>query len=552
LADLYVALVERAEELAEAGDRVPEFVEEAHRHPNLRYFVLRSAQLNNLYGVDLMAEAGEIARLRLFLKLAAQVDRREDLEPFPDLDLNVKTGNLLVGVASPEDAETRMATDLLTGQELAAVQVEAREMSEVYRRFVEVQATSGDPGEIAALKADLDERLGALRGRMDRFLYERARTDESFEEWEASHLPFHWFVEFPHVFERGGFDVVIGNPPYVSRRKIDYEFGGFDTDEAPDIFAPCMERSVGLLAADGRFSMIVPIALQFSTVNSDARRVISDRLPERWVSTYSRNPAALFSAGVGVRPVIVVGATGSSRLRTTALRRWFDEARPHLFETTRYDDLGGFPGREPWPRPGSGMWGFLSSRRTAGKSIATSVRRHGPALGFKQTALYYVSVFVDEPPAWMPDGSRTEQTMVGWLGLADEITVDLVYLLLSGRLATWWWGAVGDDFHVTGHVLKSFPISPSELGGIRTDLLPLAAELREEQLRHPLVTKYAGKEMGNYDMSRCRHITDRSDRMVLEALGHADLWPTLLLADSRLAKATGERPGTRREWPFPL
>ncbi len=44
-------------------------------HPNRRYFILKSIIVNNLYGVDIMEEAVEICKLRLFLKLVAQVER---------------------------------------------------------------------------------------------------------------------------------------------------------------------------------------------------------------------------------------------------------------------------------------------------------------------------------------------------------------------------------------------------------------------------------------------------------------------------------------------
>jgi hypothetical protein len=57
--------------------------------------------------------------------------------------------------------------------------------------------------------------------------------------------------------------------------------------------------------------------------------------------------------------------------------------------------------------------------------------------------------------------------------------------------------------------------------------------------------------MGNYDMLRCREITDRADEIVLKTIGLEHLWPSVLLADARLAKATGERRGTERAWPFP-
>ena len=52
-------------------------------------------------------------------------------------------------------------------------------------------------------------------------------------------------------------------------------------------------------------------------------------------------------------------------------------------------------------------------------------------------------------------------------------------------------------------------------------------------------------------VNRCRHITDQADQLVLKTLGLEDHWSSVLLADARLAKATGERPGTEREWPFP-
>ena len=67
--------------------------------PTGAYFVLKSIIVGNLYGVDIMEEAVEICKLRLFLKLAAQADRVEKLEPLPDIDFNIRAGNTLVGFA---------------------------------------------------------------------------------------------------------------------------------------------------------------------------------------------------------------------------------------------------------------------------------------------------------------------------------------------------------------------------------------------------------------------------------------------------------------------
>ena len=69
-------------------------------HPSDRYFILKSIIINNLFGVDIMEEAVEICKLRLFLKLVAQVENVKDLEPLPDIDFNIRPGNTLVGYVS--------------------------------------------------------------------------------------------------------------------------------------------------------------------------------------------------------------------------------------------------------------------------------------------------------------------------------------------------------------------------------------------------------------------------------------------------------------------
>ena len=60
-----------------------------------------------------MAEAVEICKLRLFLKLVSQVDSARQLEPLPDIDFNIRCGNTLVGYATEAqfDAANNLASD---------------------------------------------------------------------------------------------------------------------------------------------------------------------------------------------------------------------------------------------------------------------------------------------------------------------------------------------------------------------------------------------------------------------------------------------------------
>jgi hypothetical protein len=557
LDEVYAAILEIAElHVASGSNRAQDVLQEITSHrrqgQNLAYFRLKHASLNNLHGVDIMEEAVEIAKLRLFLTLAARLESPEEIEPLPDLDFNLKAGNLLVGFGDMDDARGRVATRLETLNAIVGIESEIRSLTEQRLRFIELLETAHDEDEAKALKDEILNATATLRDIADTACYEAEEPAVDFDSWRTASKPFHWFIEFPLADHQGGFDVVIGNPPYVARRKVDYVFGGFKTDDCPDIFASCMERSAKLCAKTGAFSMIVPIAFQFSSDYAAARAVMKSLVPWRCVSTYSRNPTALFPPGIGVRPVILVGLrAGDEEIFTTETRRWVDAYRPFLFHATRYAHVNVPTERGAWQRPGTERLSRLFDELVAlPHSLGDSVRRGGHSIGFKQTALYYMSVFIDEPPSWTPEGELTPQTMVGALVVQSEEEQALAHLILAGRLAVWWWSSTGDDFHVTAAMLKSFPISLEHLTPVRERLLQLAADLREEQPRNPLVTLYNKKEMGNYDMLGCRHITDESDELILDAVGLGDYWPDVVASNHRLVRMTGERPGTRRAWPF--
>ena len=204
---------------------------QVERHPSERYFILKSIVLNNLYGVDIMEEAVEICKLRLFLKLVAQLENYNQIEPLPDIDFNIRAGNTLVGFTSL-DAVRQAMTITPDGQHrqvfpeeqeaLARIHEEAETASAAFNQFRWQQTIYG--GEVtAADKATLRTRLDGLRDELDRYLATEYGVDPkkaaTYQAWRASHQPFHWFVEFYGIMSKGGFDVVIGNPPYVEYRQ---------------------------------------------------------------------------------------------------------------------------------------------------------------------------------------------------------------------------------------------------------------------------------------------------------------------------------------------
>ena len=145
-------------------------LKEVDKHPSERYFILKSIVLNNLYGVDIMEEAVEICKLRLFLKLVAQLERYDQIEPLPDIDFNIRAGNTLVGFTSLDTVRQAM-TIMPNGQHrqvfpedqaaLDRINEEAEIASAAFDQFRWQQTMFG--GEVtSADKQALQDRLRSL------------------------------------------------------------------------------------------------------------------------------------------------------------------------------------------------------------------------------------------------------------------------------------------------------------------------------------------------------------------------------------------------------
>lgn len=559
LVPVYTALLETID-LVERGidDGLDALRDDIDGHKGGRdYYLLKHACLANLYGVDIMPEAVEVARLRLFLKLASAIAHPENIEPLPDLDFNIKAGNMLVGARTP--AEIDIASDGLLMTEDNSLQ--ARASSELvkaaYSDFRQAQEAN-DAAAVKTRRAHLKAVLEKARAEANQQYYAIEKRKASFDEWVVGTRPFHWFIEFPEVFDRDGFDVVIGNPPYIQKRNVtEYSYKGFTTDALPDIYAPCTERGSQITGPDGRMALIIPISASFSDDFGRLRDVLESRFGRIWVSTFSRNPAALFSAGLGVRSTILVGHRGSGEkeLYVTKTHRWYDAYRPALFETLEYVALPPVVrDKYGWVRLPSSAYGQIIeiAGRTPG-SLATLERpRSGIAsVGFKQTALYWLAVFLADPPAYERDGRIAVQTKIGRISTESPRAAQLLLAIAASKFAFVWWYATGDDFDVTSGGIKSTPIDPTAFSeAAQEKLVGLAADLVDGFPDHVLFTPYAGKYMGTFVLSEMRETTDAIDQVIAQELGFVELLPALEHAYACVYKPTGDRPGTLRADPF--
>ncbi|MBI1867561.1 MAG: N-6 DNA methylase [Methylocystis sp.] len=105
--------------------------------------------------------------------------------------------------------------------------------------------------------------------------------DSLIEDGAYAPRPFDWRAAFPHVFERGGFDVVIGNPPYVRMELVKavkpyLEQHYVVAADRADLYAYFFERGVGLLKTGGRLGFISSSTFFRTGSGENLRKFLTD------------------------------------------------------------------------------------------------------------------------------------------------------------------------------------------------------------------------------------------------------------------------------------
>ena len=268
------------------------------QHPSRRYFILKSIVINNLYGVDIMDEAAEICKLRLFLKMVAQLDDVNQIEPLPDIDFNVQAGNTLVGYATYEEVENAVTGQFDFDDTMARIRERAEDVDTLFSLFRQQQTELGGDVTLSAKQA-LQGKLSVLENELNGYLAGEYGVEtnnaEAYQQWLSSHQPFHWFIAFYGILKSGGFDVIIGNPPYVEYSKVrkDYAIRGYETKSCGNLYAFVVERSFRLLQPNGWKSMIIPLSA-YSTDRMSPLQNLFYSSRQGWIQTYAIRPAKLF------------------------------------------------------------------------------------------------------------------------------------------------------------------------------------------------------------------------------------------------------------------
>jgi len=511
-------------------------LERIDQHPNRRYFILKSIIVNNLYGVDIMEEAIEICKLRLFLKMVAQIDDVRQIEPLPDIDFNIQAGNALVGYTTYNKVEKAVTENRIDfDNAMQRIKEKAEDVEQRFNLFRQQQTELG--GEVTLDdKQVLRDKLKALEDELNRFLADEYKVDPNkkpaYKNWRSSHKPFHWFIEFYGILKDGGFDVIIGNPPYVEYSKVkkQYTVMEYKTEKCGNLYPMSIERSMDL--SKGPVGMIVQLPLVCTDRMIPTQSLFKTRHRKSWFANFDDRPGKLFDDLQHIRATIFLSAKEKdldmATLYATQYNRWFTEARPVLFENIAYEDITKICFEGIFPKITDAIGKRIATKLRNTKRSVLSFKTGKFRCHFHNSPQYWIRATDFVPYFWNERDGKKQSLQIKDLRFRKEDHALAVCCLLNSSLFYWWFIISSDCRHLNMREIINFSFNPRDMDNTRiTQLSEIAEELMEDYRYHATRKETTYKTTGKvvYDEfypRRSKSIIDKIDRVLAQHYGFTD------------------------------
>lgn len=500
LEPLYEICIARMEEFNSQNQNLfkDELAEITNKYrSNIQHFIYKSIILRNLYGVDIMVEATEIAKLRLFLKMVAVVDvnRRADnlgLDPLPDIDFNIRCGNTLVGYATENELNKDLSHAKDIYEQLANIELKdeieenMEKVAMAYEVFKKIQLEQHiDMDEFKKAKSVLNLKLKELNNTLNKRLH-TATTTLPYDKWLASHQPFHWLAEFYQIIKgNGGFDVIIGNPPYVGYTRKNkqskkavceiYKIDNYITLPTSNLYPFTIERSYSLMSSKSKIGMIIPISAFANESMKELQILFKEKFSRLYVSTFHQRPAQLFE-GVLQRLSIFIASKSNlaEPIFTTGIYRWKAETRNVLFSNIFYTSINQSD-QNHLLKIGSNIEKNIYDKYRSNNKISKFIHPNN------SNNIYYRTAGGGYWVTFLNDDFESESVSNKSTSIISDYDAKVLTAALNSNLFWWYYSINFDLFNFKDYMIFGFQLKYPEIHLIKK--LTLLSEKMENALR---------------------------------------------------------------------
>jgi len=242
---------------------------------------------NNVYGVDIEKGAIDIARLRFWLSIVVDSD---EPEPLPNFDYKFMQGNSLIESFEGVDLSSMMSNDgqhssLGKGKQKAGanqlgIEFASTDTKRNLQLMLREYFSITDHEQKSRQRSEINDSVKSYI-RQQHLRPEAAARLTSLDP-SANQEFFLWHTWFKDIFDKGGFDIVIGNPPYINVENLDkrtkeFLFSQFSTCQGrTDIYIGFIEEALALMNCRGLTSFIIPYSYTNQNYGELSRRLLAE------------------------------------------------------------------------------------------------------------------------------------------------------------------------------------------------------------------------------------------------------------------------------------
>jgi hypothetical protein len=342
----------------------------------------------------------------------------------------------------------------------------------------------------------------------------------------SSLTPFHWKIDFQNVLSEGGFDVIVGNPPYGNilkdtEKKIMFHYL---TKNAAEIAANFIEMIFPVVRQNGFIGLVLANSIAINKSTATARTLIRQHMTKSKMALFGTRPAKLFK-GVEIRAMVFLGEKDQPErdgiIYTTEAIKFNTEQRKTLLKKLSFESTDGLTlGRDRigddleddgLPKVGNATIRNILLRLKATSTIVVRDKINGEGfnhtLDYRKTGGYWLNALETFP---------YRSSKIETLSFENQVERDFSILLINSSLFYLYWSTYSNLRDLPPSLLYKFPFPSLEaLTSYSTEITAL-----KDRITTCLNTNYVSHDatdsgrVGEFRTAHCRSEVDEADDLI--------------------------------------
>lgn len=457
---------------------------------------------NCIYGIDINGLSVALAQLSLWL-ISASNDKALSF-----VDHHLKEGNSIVGTDRYHvEINEHSLFDYSYENYMKPVLEKYNKIKNAgsntkadVMRQIEVYSEINEQLSLVKKKYDYylaSQYAGGIKNRIryDNLLRSRYINDFENEEmnslWKTAEEMkfFHWELEFPEVLTKDGFDIVIGNPPYIDVSESEYKHTIIKHKTTRNLYSYMIDNNLKFVnQSDFSMSYIVPLSIICSKRMMPLRSDIIEKYNEVSFANIdsSSHPGCIFKNVIARLTIINISNKCNSKtkvLKSTDYIKFFSRDRRSLFDNIKFTDVD-----RPLiidgivPKIGNGIEKdiltkvFNKTRKRISDIMADKAGDN--YFYYRKLGMTYYGYAFAEPPYFAVNGVQQNSSTLRKIDIKDEVSKYPIICLFYSSLFYWFWTVYSDCYNFINMDLLRIPIDFSELSSQHNEYKKLYEEIK--------------------------------------------------------------------------